>query len=417
MKGFNYEKLTTSSGIPLYVMHLPYANTVAAGVLVKAGTRDEIWPEEAGLAHALEHMVFQGTKMFGNSQELSAYLDEIGGYHNAFTTKEGTFYYCRVPHEYKEKTAVFLNEILNNSAFPQDKIKIEMQNIAEEIKMWADDPGRFLQTSTFKFLYKNHPLSRSGLGTEEAVLSFKKNNLEKFTDDFYNNQNYTIIVAGRIDAKEALTLFNNRFSNSRQGQKIKRKIIPLENYPERIHFEKKADIQQIQLMLAAPTAPAASKDSLALELFASMIDGGPSFPLFQELRDKRGLCYHTGVMTSRYTEAGFWGIYIGTDPKRYQEAIKVALEVIENNKNSELLREKAKDLILGGLSLSFENPGKIIESAVGDILCNEEPRGYDKIKEGIESISVQDVEKAVGAYLKPEDIRQVLLAPKNLKEN
>ena len=414
MESLNFEKLKTSSGVPLYVMHLPHANTVAAGVLVKAGTRDENWPEEAGLAHALEHMVFQGTKQFPDSQKLSAYLEEIGGYSNAFTSKEGTFFYCRIPKEEKERSVIFLDQLLNHCLVPEEKINTEMHNIAEEIKMWNDDPERFILISIFKFLYGSHPLSRNGLGTPESVLSFKKKNFESFLNNFYNNQNLTIVVAGNISAPEAKEMFDKHFSNQRQGKKTERIPQALEFYPERQKIETRQDIQQVQVVLACPTAPAHEKESLSLEMFATMIDGGSSFPLFQEVRDKRGLCYHTSAMTERYSDLGFWGIYIGTDPKRYKEAIAVAVDVIQNNKNNEKLIKKAGELILGRLSLSFENPGKIIESAAYDILYGEEPKGYEKIKQEIESISIKDVEKAVDQYLKPEDIRQVLLVPKEL---
>ncbi len=415
MKGFNYEKLETSSGVPLYVMRLPHANTVAAGVLVKAGTREEIWPQEAGLAHALEHMVFQGTKMFPNSQVLSAYLEEIGGYSNAFTSKEGTFFYCRVPQKDKEKSAIFLNELINNCVIPEEKINTEMRNIAEEIKMWNDDPERFTLTSSFKFLYQNHPLSRNGLGAPESVLSFKRQNFVGFLDSYYNNQNFAIVVAGNISPKETKELFDKHFQNQRNGKKVERKPQPLENYAERKKIERRQDIQQVQIILACPAAPAARKESLSLEMFATMIDGGSSFPLFQEVRDKRGLCYSASTLTERYSDIGFWGIYIGTDPKRYKEAIDVAVEVIQKNKSNRDLKKKAGDLILGRLSLIFENPGKIIESAAHDILYGEKPKGYDEIKNEIESISIQDVEKAVDTYLNPEDIRQILLVPKDLK--
>ena len=417
MENLNFEKLQTSNGVPLYVMHLPHANTVAAGVLVKIGSRDEIYPQENGLAHALEHMVFQGTKMFPDSQKLTAYLEEVGGYQSAFTAKEGTFFYCRVPEKDKEKTAIFLNELINNCIIPEEKITTEMHNIAEEIKMRNDDPVQFSIRSSIEFLYNNHPLGRNGLGTFESVLSFKKNDFERFLNNNYGNQNFAIIVAGKITTQETKSLFDKRFSNARKETKIERKPETINNYPERLKINRKQDIEQVQVILAWPTVPAVTKQSLSLEMFASMIDGGMSFPLFQEVRDKRGLCYHTEVVAEKYSDIGFWGIYIGTDPKRYKEAVKVVTEIIQKNKNNKNLLGKAGDLILGRLSLSFENPGKIVESGAWDIICGEEPRGYNKIKQEIQSISIQDIEKAVNAYLKPEDVRQVLLVPKELKIN
>ena len=108
MKNLKFEKLKTKSGTPLFILNLPHTNTIASGVLIKAGTRDEIWPKEAGLAHALEHMSFQATKKFKNSQEVSSYLEEIGGYLNAFTSQEGIFFHNVVPKEYFERAIISL---------------------------------------------------------------------------------------------------------------------------------------------------------------------------------------------------------------------------------------------------------------------------------------------------------------------
>src|SRR3989344_2909341 len=105
---FNYRQLTTKIGLPIYFMNLPHAPTVGVGVLVKAGTREETWPAEAGLAHALEHMVFQGTKRFPTSHKVSAYIEDIGGIVNAWTTKEMTFFWRQVPAQYVERAFISL---------------------------------------------------------------------------------------------------------------------------------------------------------------------------------------------------------------------------------------------------------------------------------------------------------------------
>lgn len=412
MKDLNFKKLITSSDVPLYVMELPHANTVAAGVLVKAGTRDEIWPEEAGLAHALEHMVFQGTKNFPDSQKLRAFLEEVGGYYNAFTSKEGTFFYSRVPMEHKDRTAIFLNEVINQPLIPKEKVKIEMSNIAEEIKMWHDDPVRFSLTTTLKFIYGDHPLGKKGLGIKESVLGFDKKDFENWLNKYYGNENFTLLVAGNITAQEAIELLEKNFQDQRKVIQISRKKEDLKDQKERFHQESKQDIQQVQVMLACPTGPAQSKESLALDLYSAMIDGGSSFPLFQEIRDKRGLCYATGTFTERYSDVGFWAIYIGTNPEKYQEAVKVAIDLVQKEKSNQELLGKAKDLILGRLSMEFENPGRIIDSAARDILNGEEPKDYQMIKKEIDSISIKDIESAVKQYLRPEDFRQVILEPK-----
>jgi len=165
MKNLKFEKLKTKSGTSLFILNLPHTNAIASGVLIKAGTRDEIWPKEAGLAHALEHMSFQATKKFKDSQEVSSYLEEIGGYLNAFTSQEGIFFHNVVPKEYFERAVISLNELVNNSLIPQDKIKIEMRNIAEEIKMYFDNPVSYINMEALVFIYGKLRLFKNVLGT------------------------------------------------------------------------------------------------------------------------------------------------------------------------------------------------------------------------------------------------------------
>jgi len=115
-----------------------------------------------------------------------------------------------------------------------------------------------------------------------------------------------------------------------------------------------------------------------------MLSGGMSFPLFQELRDKRGLCYHTSASLDEFSDSSLFSIYIGTDPKKYQEAVAVSLEIINSNKNNQKLMIKAKDLILGRLSLTFDNPQSILNLGISSLLIGEEPKTYSQIKQEIE---------------------------------
>ncbi|MEW5805730.1 MAG: pitrilysin family protein, partial [Patescibacteria group bacterium] len=354
MKNLNFEKLETSAGVPLYVMSLPHANTVAAGVLVKAGTRDEIWPKEAGLAHALEHMVFQGTKMFKNSKNVSAYIEEIGGVLNTWTWSECTFFWNRVPEKHKERSVILNAEEIKNCTIPESKIKTEMLNIVEEIRMRKDNPQSYVGKLADEFLYKEHPLGKDTLGTEESVKSFKKENFIEFRKRYYHPANYTFITAGKITPEEAVNLFNRHFpekSKKPANQRVPEKII--DNKKREAIYKK--EIDQVNLILSAPLGSSNEKSSKAIDLFTTMLDGGMSFPLFQEVRDKRGLCYSISAGATRFSDVGNFYIYIGTDPKRYQEAIKISLAVIEKSKSNKTLLRKAKEVELGRLALKYEN--------------------------------------------------------------
>ena len=410
IKNLKFEKLKTKSGTPLFVLNLEHTNTVASGVLVKAGTRDEIWPKEAGLAHALEHMSFQATKKFKDSQEASSYLEEIGGYLNAFTTQEGIFFHNIVPKEYFERAIISLNELVNNSLIPQDKIKIEMRNIAEEIKMYFDNPISYITTEAVEFIYGNHPLGKNVLGKVSSILSLKQEDFFNFKKRYFNSKNYIFVCVGNVKPENALKIFDEYFEKI-PGPLNKRLIETPQKTTKKVLIKTRKDITQAQVLLLAPTVEAKSFEAKVLDLYSVMLSGGMSFPLFQELRDKRGLCYNVGASLDEFSDSSLFSVYLGTDPKKYQEAVKVALEIIDSNKNNQKLMSKAKNLTLGRLSLAFDDPKSILNLAVSDILIGEEPKTYDQIKEEIEKISINDIEKAVDNFLLKDDLRQVLLIP------
>ncbi len=413
MENLNFEKLVTKTGVPLYVMFMPHANTVAAGVFVRAGSRDEILPDEAGLAHALEHMHFQGTEKFATSKEVHGYAEEIGGYSNAWTSMEGTFYYGQVPTEYSDRIFVFLSEILQRSTFPEQKIPVEMKNIVEEIKMNHDNPQSYLVESGLSFFYKDHPLGKLPLGTVGTVSRFTRSDFLRFKERYYAPENYTFVIAGNIDATAALARFENAFTEPSHAKKNLWEPSTLLQTKTRL-VERRKDIQQVGTLLLAPLPRAKDKATVAINMFTSMISGGASFPLFQEVRDKRGLCYDIGADTDKYFDVSNFSVYIGTDAARYQEAINAALDVVNKNQGSEELLLRAKNLRKGRLSLAFENPGRIIDFAAHDIMVEDHPRGYEEIIQEIESVGINDVTNAAAQWLKPEQFTTVLLAPDSL---
>jgi predicted Zn-dependent peptidase len=408
----NFSETKTKSGVSLWTLSSPNYNSVAVGVIVRCGTRDEIWPKEAGIAHAIEHMHFQGTTNFPNSMKLTEYIEETGGKINASTNNERTFYHSRVPAGYAERAVRVISEQIKNSVFPEEKIPIEMKNIIQEIKRRNDDPRGFLWKISQQFIYNNHPIARDTLGNEESILLFTKKDFLAFKKRYYDPSNYVFIVVGNITEDEALKLFNKYFddkseinSNSRENVKV---IVPANK-----QFIERKELNQLHISLDALVGKGGDKTSLYLEFFRDMISGGWSFPLFQEVRDRRGLCYSIGAALTKRIDIGSFNIYIGTDPKRHKEAISATLEVIEKSKSDANLLNKVKNLKLGQLMLSYENTQQIITMAVNDILFLGAPRGFEEIKKEIEEVNIENIKECVDKYLNPESIFTTMLAPKD----
>lgn len=408
----NFSKTITKSGASLWTLSSPNYNSVSIGVLVKCGTRDEIIPKEAGIAHALEHMHFQGTENFPNSLKISEYIEEVGGEINAWTHDEKTFYFARAPAEYAERAVQIVSEQVEKSIFPEEKIPIEMKNVIQEINRRNDNPQSYLWKIVSEFIYKDHPLSKDTLGSKESVLAFKRNDFINFKQRYYNPANYTFIAVGNILEAEALGLFDKYFieqPNSRPNIR-KKEILSVQTVKQ---FIERRELDQLHVGLDALIGSGNDTSSLYLEFFSKMISGGMSFPLFQEVRDKRGLCYSIHSSISKESDFGSFDIHIGTDPKRYREAIDAALEVIDKSKTNGELLNKVKKLSIGHLLLAYEHTGDIIMKAERDITYLGHPRGFEETKKEIEEVSIDNIKQAVDQYLKPEQILTVLLAPKD----
>ncbi len=412
MRYVNFEKLETTSGMTIYLMDLPSTNTVAAGVLVKAGTRDEIWPEEAGLAHALEHMVFLGTEKFPESQSLNSFIEDVGGSGNAWTDRESMFFYHRVPAKEKERAFISLGEIMNHPLIPEKKVLVEAKNIIEEIKMYKDQPYDYLSEElVLPIIFGRHPGSRTIAGNEKSVRSFRREDYLRFKEKFLHPANFSLIVAGNIDDDDALKLVEENFPEKKTKPENQRKTEAAEPNPKSVFIYKK-ELNQTNLMLAAAISGSHERSTDALEMFSTMISGGSSFPLYQEIRDQHGLCYDINSGVDKMTDAGMFQIYIGTNPERYKQAIELTLEIIEKNKNNKELLERAKKISLGKLVMGFENTDQIINMAAADIIERGEPKNYKTLKQEIESVSIKEVEEAVNTFLTPDKIKQIILMPK-----
>lgn len=406
-----FKELQLRNGAKLYVLPIPTAKIVALGVHVNVGTRDEIWPKEAGLAHATEHMLFQGTEEFQNSKAITEYIESVGGALNAFTCNEMTFYFNALPCEEKKRGFEILSQQLQKSFFLPEKITPEMQNIIQEIHQKNDSPPAFLESKLYEILYAQHPLGKETLGLEESLLNLKQEDFNDFTAKFYHPDNLTFLAVGNIKPKEAKRFFEKYFPKSDKKPKNLREFLKVSAVPKDTIIQK--EIEQAHISLGATTCPAKDRDSLVLKTFRTMIDGGMSFPLFQEVRDKKGLCYEIRANYDPWSDVGIFYIYLGTSPERKEEAKRAVVEVIQGSKKSDALLEKTKVFIKGRLAFAFEDTIRILEGAAFDITSGGRPENLQEKLKKIQSITIEEVEKAVDSYLFPERLTEVSLVPKS----
>jgi predicted Zn-dependent peptidase len=411
MSTFTFEKLPNKANIPAYLLDLPYLNSVSAAVIVKAGTVDEIWPHEAGLAHALEHLVLRGTKRFPSAQLLSGYIEEVGGFKKATTDYEKTMYHGQVPAQYAERLVEALAEIVNFYLIPENAISKQIQVILEEMKQKQDNPFYVVDHMARSFIFGSHPLGREVLGLEESLQKLTRTDILNFASRYYYPDNFTILLIGNLKIDKARTFIEKYFiTGGKQSPNTRPKIQLIDNKKRELKFYH--NVQQTHLELLAPISSSQEKSNKALRLFCEMISGGVISPLFQEIREKRGLCYNLSTFISKYS-IGLFSIHVSTKPESYEEVISLILKVIEDNKNSVQLFNKTKQRVIGSLFLSFDDPDWIIFKAAQDIIYQGKPVGYQEFIKEMDSITIKDIENAVDTYLTPNNWRRILMLPKS----
>jgi len=415
-----YRQLRTDFGAWLYVAGMPHVHSVSSGVLVYAGTIDESWPKEAGLAHAFEHMVFQGTARFPDSRSAADYLESVGGSSNAWTWKEHTFFHAHAPDTDWKRTIIWLVEILNAPRFDSKKIGSEMKIILEEIKRHRDNPSSYVGEAGEALLYSDHPLGRSTLGLEESVSSFQKEDFLSWQAQHYYPENFAFLVAGNVNAKSVLDFINKSFSSAATKQNRRLPLFDLPHPPDfkpPINAEKivEREVEQVNIYLAAPIPGFYTRETAVLDFFSDMLGAGSSFPLFQEVRDKLGLCYSIGSGVYRWDDVGSFIIFLGTDVKRWKLALDTIFKVIRKSAGDPALLKKTKRVLKGRLAIGVDSSFEVLNKMSMDMVFCGLPRGLEETLAEIQSVTLNEVWQAVRHYLTPEKFVRAFVAPKGFK--
>jgi predicted Zn-dependent peptidase len=337
-----YDETQIKDG-PLVVSHnMPEAQSVALGVFVDVGSRDES-ELQAGITHALEHMLFKGTKQM-DVHALAEKLDELGGNANAFTSRERTCFHLHVLHEHWQEALSLLTSMIREPAMPEAEWQREREVIYAEMAMVEDNPEEWIMDQHLAALFPRHALGRPVLGTHEALASFSTDDLSGYLQHWYRPPKLLITAAGRINHAELVAEIDSldwgqncsaseQTVSARTSCEMQTGIQSLEREGE-----------QAQLVLSFPGISVVSVERPIAWLANQILGGGMSSCLFREIREKRGLAYSVGSHLSMLTDMGAWSVSCGMEPSRGAECVDVLCDVlgsfVEEIKEEELLRAK-----------------------------------------------------------------------------
>ncbi len=339
--------------------------------------------EFKGVAHYLEHCIFQGTKT-KSSKEISATVEKRGGILNGFTDEEVTAFWTKLPSKYLDLGVDLLSGMLINPAFDEQKIEKEKKVVLEEVKMNHDTPAMYVFERAKSFLYEK-PFGMKIVGTAETIKPISREILLKFFN-LYNNP--VLCVVGEADFDEVIEAAERKRTVKR-APPSKLKI----NKINKQAVERRKEIKQAHLVLAFHTATLRDRMRYALESFNIILSGGGSSRLFQEIRDKRGLAYHVGAYPQIGVDYGHNLIYVGTDAGHFKQVKELILKEIKKMRELDKKEfEESKEQLIGRYKLLQEDSNKVAVALLMEELAGSAEEFY-KYEQRISELKLQDVKK------------------------
>lgn len=377
-----------ANGLHVITHNMPHLETVALGVWVKAGARDER-PEENGIAHFLEHMAFKGTSR-RNAQAIAEEIESAGGEINASTGMETTTYYARVLKSDWPLALDILADIFTGSILDPEELERERDVILQEIAAAHDQPDDLVFDLAQEASYGGHPLGRSILGTHDLVAGMTREQMLAWRDRNYWGSRIVVCAAGNVDhrafAAEAEKLFG-RIGRGHEPQREPPVFAPLA-----CTAQKPLDQTHIVLSFAAPSYR--DPEIYQLQVLSNIMGGGMSSRLFQEVREKRGLCYNVFAFGSAYEDAGQIGVYAATSPEHTAELLDVAADVMmsvaDHVSPEEVARAKAQ--LKTSLVMNLESASARADQIARQFLAFGEVPDIAVLMRKIESVTVAEVQ-------------------------
>jgi len=378
------------NGIPVVMESFKNVRSVAIGVWVKVGSRYET-PAMNGISHFLEHMFFKGTKK-RSPKDIAVEIDSMGGDLNAFTSRENTAFYIKVLDEYLEKGVDLLSDIFVHSTFPEDELEKEKKIIKEEVKMVEDTPDDYIHDLFNQTIWGDEGLGQSILGRRETIASFTREDLIRHISKYYGTKDIVISCAGKFQPAKLMGLLHERFGGLRRGSEPRKGPPPEFKSDVKVYTK---DISEAHICIGVPSVSQTSEDRYSLFVLNTLLGGGVSSRLFQEIRENRGLAYSVYSYTSMYIDTGLWGVYAGVSKKRIREVAELIIHEMLTLKDTltEEELDKAKRHLKGNMILGLESTNSRMNNIARQEINFGRYISPDEISKAVEMVSMKQLKE------------------------
>ena len=392
---------TCQNGVRIVSEQIDHVRSLSVGIWVNAGSRYEL-PQENGITHFIEHMLFKGTYT-RSARQIAEEFDRIGGEINAFTSKEHTCYYAKVLDHHGTLAIDILADMFFNSAFAQEEIERERGVVLEEIYMSEDAPDDDVHEILWKVMYPDDALGRPILGTEETLRTFTADTMRHYMAKHYTPQNVVISVAGNIE-EGLLARIEELFGQYEASELAVEKQLTSPTFTAGEVF-KARDTEQAHVAISFPAINMKDKNAYSFIALNNIIGGNMSSRLFQEVREERGLAYTVFSYQSCYEDVGAFTIYASASKQQLDALLsqidQTLLDIVVGGVTEQELAD-AKEHLKGSFVLGLEGTEAFMNRNGTNELIHGRHRSVDEILQRVDNISMESVDYLIDLILTKE---------------
>ena len=396
------------SGIRVVTEAVPSVRSVALGLWVRTGSRDET-PAQAGVSHFLEHLLFKGTKRY-SAIEIAEIFDGLGAAVNAATGKESTNLYARFLDTHTDEAFDLLSEMLLGPTYPE--IDSEREVVLEEIAMYEDEPQDKVHDVLDRAVFGGHPLGRRVLGEAEVISSIPVPDIDAYHRARYTGGNIVVAAAGNVDHEKVVELTKRHVEPPAAAGSGASLEAPLLDGAQ-VAFQQK-ETEQFHICFGGPGIDRGDDRRYALSILDAVFGGSTSSRLFREVREKKGLAYSVGSYTQQYVDSGLIGLYVGTRQDNVQEACEIIgreLSSIHAEGITVDELDRAKEHVKGRMVLSSESTAVRMGRIGKAVLFGTPLLTLDELLERIDAVTLADVAELAEELYGPESLSAAAIAP------
>jgi len=399
----NIRRQVLPNGLTVITEQMPHIRSASIGIWLETGSRDEE-PEWNGISHFIEHMVFKGTK-HRTAEEIARQVDSIGGNMDAFTAKECICFNVKVLDEHVPIALDILGDLVLNPTFDTTDIARERGVIMEEIKMDEDNPDYLVHEIFTQNFWKDHPLGKPILGTKETVKRFEREPVLDAYAHRFAPGNIIVSAAGNLDHDRIVELVRRQFEHMKPMSNGFHSTAP--NIVSRIILRNKKALEQVQLCLGVPAYPIAHEKRHAGYILNTVLGGGMSSRLFQNIRERQGLAYSIYSDLNPYRDTGCLAVYAGTSLASASKVVQSVVSEFRRLKSEpvpdeELSRSKAQ--LKGSLMLSLESSTSRMSNLARQEMYFDRFYDLDELIQRIEAVTAEDLMTLANEFFKTESV-------------